>query len=221
MFDVPILFEDDFFLILNKPAGLSTQPTLDRKRQNLYEMAKESGLWKYIGMHHRLDVPTSGVILFTKREEVNKSVTEMFRNHTITKTYHCLVFGKPTNSEWVVENFLREIKLPSGKSKMRSVKSGGDKAITKFSLIEEIKGGALIRAQPQTGRRHQIRVHLAEGGTPILGDALYFRIDRKYPRLMLHAESLSFIHPCTRKEMKIQAPWPDDFQLAYTNNKFI
>lgn len=212
---IEILFEDEWLLIVNKPAGLPTQSTVDKKRDNLYDLLRKSGQWPYLGLHHRLDVPTSGVVVLTKKKEANKQTQELFSEKSIQKTYFCLCHQIPPWAEKVMENHLKMRKMGSGKSKMISVKSGGDYAETSFLLLEKLNNSSLIQAQPRTGRMHQIRVHLAELRFPILGDALYFRADRKYPRLMLHAGQIEFKHPFTNQQILVKAPWPEDFRTIH------
>lgn len=209
-----ILFEDAWLLIVNKPSGLPTQATLDPKRPNLYTLLLESKKWKYIGMHHRLDTPTSGIVLFTKDRSANKGVSLLFQEHQIQKKYLSLINGLPKESSFTIKNHLKSVKYKNGKTKMKSTLSGGDFAHTDFTVLEryESKQTSLLQAAPQTGRMHQIRVHLAESQFPILGDSLYFRADRHYPRLLLHASELHFQHPMTKKSMVITTTLPEDFK---------
>lgn len=208
---IEILFEDEDFLAANKPAGLPTQLSVDKKRECLYEILRPN--YKYLGLHHRLDVPTSGVILFTKSERANKPLSEMFRERRITKEYLALAWKSPEKDKLSIENYLKEKKIAPGKKKMVAVHAGGDPAVTTFDVLERFGGEAsLIKAFPRTGRMHQIRVHLSQLGHPILGDALYFRADRKYPRLMLHAHRLIFTHPFNNEKTLIECAIPTDFQ---------
>lgn len=213
-----IAFEDDYLIAINKPYGLPTQPTLDSSRLNLYEILKlflrdRDGPQSYVGLHHRLDRDTSGVILFTKKKEANAGVGDIFKTHTAQKTYLAIVSTRSQRDElpkeWRVENFLK--KDSGKKSKMRSVRSGGDKAITDFYCIAQSGEFALVQAKPLTGRMHQIRVHLSEGGTPILGDRTYGD-GNSASRLMLHAACLTFPHPISKLEISIEAPLPQDFR---------
>ncbi len=213
--NIEILFEDSWLLIVNKPSGVPTQSTLDPKRPHLYGILQQTKTWPYLGLHHRLDAPTSGIVLFTKKQDANKGVGELFQNHILKKKYLCLVHKRPSKDEFEIKNCLKAFKVKNGKMKMRSTHSGGDVAHTFFKVMESFgEKAALVEAQPQTGRMHQIRVHLAENQTPILGDSLYFRADRHFPRLMLHASEISFPHPKTSELMNIKAPLPDDFKQA-------
>ncbi len=217
-----ILYEDDYLIVVDKPSGLPTQPTVDEARNNLFAAVKKYlGPNSYLGLHHRLDRDTSGVILLTKKEEVNKGIAELFSKHLIEKTYIAISYY-PTehkNQEqcpefWSVKNYLR----PIGKtSKQQSVRSGGDFAHTDFRCLERGRFALKIEAKPKTGRTHQIRVHLAEAGLPILGDLLYGSEESKkmkVPRMLLHAYRLEFLHPVTQERMKIESPIPANWSTT-------
>lgn len=223
-----ILFEDESIILVNKPAGVPTQPTVDPGRPNLFDLTKKflaqragKGGEPYLGLHHRLDRDTSGVVLFTKREEANKGVADLFSGHQIQKTYQCLVVKNPqspvyqSGESFEVKNFLGKISAKNETSRYGSVKSGGDPAHTDFRVLEVFREGYWLEARPKTGRTHQIRVHASELGLPILGDPLYFPRNVftmiQSPRLMLHALRLEFLHPITGVPMKVEAPLPDDF----------
>jgi RluA family pseudouridine synthase len=219
-----ILYEDDWLIAVNKPAFLPTQPTLDPNRANLYQLLgayrREVEPKSYLGLHHRLDRDTSGVVLFTKREEANPGVSRLFSEHQIQKTYHCIAWRTPgdflrkPDSEYRIDNFLAKVKTEKGKARYGSVKQGGFRAITDFRILETFPSALWIEARPQTGRTHQIRVHCAEAGAPILGDELYFPVGvvpfHRPERLMLHAMRLEFEHPIKKFPLKIEAPQPQD-----------
>ncbi len=221
-----ILYEDKDLLIVNKPAGLPTQPTIDEARQNLYHSIKKYLSEResvatgsaYLGLHHRLDRDTSGVILFTKTQEINKDVAHLFQSHLIQKVYQALCSVSDVPGEnWRIRNYLGRSKSSKGKmARFCSVRSGGDLAITDFKLIEKRGRGLWMEASPLTGRTHQIRVHLSEIRMPIYGDALYNGLTRigeyQIPRLMLHAFQLKFEHPLTKSVIQVSAPLPEDFK---------
>lgn len=222
-----VLFEDEYLIAVDKPAGLPTQPTLDEARDNLFAAVKKFLAARshlplpqvYLGLHHRLDRDTSGVILFTKKAEANAGVAEIFASHLATKTYQALTIGKPTpemKTPWQVKNYLGRAKGGGKKAIYTAVRSGGDFAHTDFRLIEVLNQALWIEAQPKTGRTHQIRVHLAEQKLPILGDPTYGgprtigKLD--IPRVMLHAVSLTFPHPIHNNKIAIQSLLPGDFK---------
>lgn len=208
---IPVVYEDADLLVVDKPSGLPTQATVDRRRANLYDLLLKSNRWAYVGLHHRLDAPTSGLVLLTKSKKANKPVAELFRERGMRKTYHCLVSRKPETVRFEIRNHLKAVKERSGKTKMRSTASGGDYAETEFYLEAEGEKVFLLRAHPKTGRMHQIRVHLAEANFPILGDTLYGQRDDRFARVMLHASGLIFAHPISQKPMEINCPLPKDF----------
>lgn len=217
-----ILFEDEYLIAVNKPPGLPTQPTLDEARDNLFAALKkflaqrDHNPQAYVGLHHRLDRDTSGVVLFTKSTEANAGVSELFSKHIAQKTYNAISMSTSSHSiseSWKVENYLGKDRESRGKrSKFTEVRTGGDYALTEFRLLEQLQGGnCWIEAKPKTGRTHQIRVHLSEGGLPIVGDPVYGQAQRDGQRLLLHAVSLTFPHPIHKNLISVQSPLPEDF----------
>lgn len=213
-----ILFEDDYFLIAEKPPGLPSQPTVDKRRPDFFtglkkQLKTERGANFYLGLHHRLDRDTSGLMIFTKSKEANEPLSLLFRNHQIQKTYVCLTKLHKCPEQWEIENHVAQVRDPVlKKMKMKSVHSGGDKAHTLFRRLQAFPRGLLIEAKPLTGRMHQIRVHLAENGLGIFGDDIYPGPKKPAaPRLMLHALRLEWIHPFTQKSMSVECPLPGDF----------
>lgn len=226
LLDSHILYRDSDFIAVNKPAGLPTQPTLDNSRDNLFESVKKYLSKKndsklvYVGLHHRLDRDTSGVVLFTLSKEANPHLSNIFKEKKIQKTYHALCFKadksqKNPQHAWTIKNFLGEGSKKGKRKVMTSVRSGGKPAETHFEIIKTMSSGFLVQAKPLTGRTHQIRVHLSECGLPIYGEFVYAVKDRQLfqaPRLMLHASSIEFQDYKNRdKIIKIQAPLPEDF----------
>ncbi|WP_374080140.1 RluA family pseudouridine synthase [Bdellovibrio bacteriovorus] len=215
----PILFEDEYFIAAEKPSGLPSQPTVDKRRPDFFtqfkkQLQEERGKDFYLGLHHRLDRDTSGVMIFTKNKIANEPLAEMFKKHKIQKTYICLTKLHKCPEQWEVKNHLAEERDPVlKKMKMKSVRSGGDKAHTLFRKLKTLKKGLVIEAKPLSGRMHQIRVHLAEAGLGIYGDDIYpAPKNPQAPRLMLHAMSLEFTHPFTQASLKIECPIPEDIE---------
>lgn len=223
--DADILFEDQWLIAVNKPTGIPTQQTLDQARDHLYAAVqrflarRDQRPQPYVGLHHRLDFDTSGVVLFTKAREANKGVSALFADRLAQKTYHALswnVAGKALPAQWVVKNHLGRAGV-SGKDRMRfkSLKAGGDYAETQLRVLKTRDSVVLLEAKPKTGRTHQIRVHLSEEGLPILGDPIYGLRERepvRSKRLMLHAFKLEFPHPITNKPIAVESPLPSDFE---------
>jgi 23S rRNA pseudouridine955/2504/2580 synthase len=219
-----ILFEDGDLIAVNKPAGLPSQATLDPKRHHLLRaiemyLAKSSRA-PYAGLHHRLDRDTSGVIVLTKSKRANKGLAEQVSEHQMRKTYVAisgLFPTSPTEDEWVVKNHLK--KSHRIKGKMETVRSGGDYAETRFVRLQNLTESVLIRAEPHTGRMHQIRIHLSGCALPILGDPMYGTraTFRRAPRTMLHAWKLQLKHPVSGKDLELSAELPKDMQETLTS----
>lgn len=211
-----ILFEDEYIIVLNKPVGVPTHSTLDPDRDHLVAglkrfLKEREGRIPYVGLHHRLDKDTSGIVLLTKQQSVNKAVGDLFAKRKIEKTYIAITENKNiTKDSWKTESHLA--RKPDSQV-MQSVKSGGDLAITQFDVLEKNNKYALIQVKPHTGRTHQIRVHLYENNSPILGDVLYFKDgSENYPRLFLHAHKLRFKHPATNFMIEIESEIPEEFE---------
>ena len=206
-----ILFEDEDLLAIAKPAGMLSQQSLDKKRLHVTSwVQKELGLHTYL--HHRLDKDTSGVLLLGKSKRVNAGLTEIFREHQLTKVYVALTKPQGPSGQFEMINHIAPVR-GEGKKLLRmvAVKSGGWKAETHFRTLAENEKFHAVEATPITGRTHQIRVHLAGLKKPIWGDFLYGGKSTAFPRLMLHAKRLSLIHPITKESLLIEAPLPKDF----------
>jgi 23S rRNA pseudouridine1911/1915/1917 synthase len=203
--DDRILFEDDVLIAIDKPPGLPTQPTVDPGRPSLYGLVKallagRSGSGDaYLGLHQRLDRDTSGVVLFSKTREVNPALARLFAERRIEKTYRALV--------------VRPSRLPA---RTWSADGGVDGAAarTEFRLLEVLPEKLVVEARPITGRKHQIRVHLASAGLPILGDAVHGgrAAAVRAPRLMLHAIRVALPHPVSGQPLVVESPLPEDFR---------
>lgn len=225
-----VLYEDESIIVVNKPAFFPTEETITGNRDNLHD-AIIRYLWSknpalrnppYVGIMHRLDRETSGVILFTKTRTVNKNVFEMFEKHTAQKVYRAVCSGKystPEVKEFICDKSIGRMSASSAACKMGVV--GGAKnstlkdvqsAYTEFTVIGKKDNHYFIEARPHTGRTHQIRIHLASLGLPILGDELYG--GTVWNRIMLHAESLTFPHPVSGATMTVKAPLPDGFTFS-------
>jgi 23S rRNA pseudouridine1911/1915/1917 synthase len=220
-----VLYEDEAIICFDKPAGLPTQPTVDEARANLFQLAKDQ-LAKvpkkqhYLGMHHRLDRDTSGVVLFTLADQFNAFIADQFKEHKCTKVYVAVVHGHLKNTQGKLESFLG----PAGKkgkiAKFGSVKSGGKKAITDYLVLGQSGAGnqktSLVEVRITTGRTHQIRVHLSEMGHSIVGDTLYGSPVTEYNRhgrFLLHAHALTIEHPVSHNLVRIESPIPKEFRL--------
>lgn len=210
-----ILFEDADWIVINKPPGLPTHETIDSSRHHLVRalslfLATRDKILParvYLGIHHRLDVNTSGVLLFTKRKEANAPVAQAFQDRTVQKTYLAVSLGE-LREPAVIKSFLAESR--QNKRRVESVRSGGKYAETAIRAVAtktiQARRVSLIEASPKTGRTHQIRVHLGENNLPILGDETYGVRFPGVKRVLLHAWQLEVLGK------KFRAPLPDDFR---------
>ena len=231
-----VLYEDGDLIAVNKPAFLPTEETVvGGEKRDCLHAAVVRYLWAksvlrnppYVGIMHRLDRETSGVILFTKTRAVNVAVHEMFEKRAVQKIYRavCAILEKTgrtqeslrleKGSTFFVENHIGRISPKSARAKWGKLlaERGGLYARTDFTVLTRgiIVGNPVVQieARPLTGRTHQIRVHLASIGLPILGDTLYGAPE--YKRTMLHAQSLTFQHPVSGKAITVSAPLPNEF----------
>lgn len=211
-----VLFEDDALIAVDKPPGLPTQPTVDASRPSLVSAVKTYlGPGAYLGVHQRLDRDTSGVVLFAKDARANPGLARAFSERGVVKVYVALTCrGRVDHGEpWQAAGRLSstEGKPP----RVRVVARGGLPATSQFRVLKRLPQAWLVEARPLTGRKHQIRVHLAACGLAILGDALYGGPAQlagvRVPRVMLHAARLELAHPLTGQGLRIESPMPADF----------
>lgn len=206
---IKILFEDVDFLMIEKPAGISSEDPrlLDKLKSDLGR--------SHLCLAHRLDKDTTGVLAFTKSARGKESLYNLFKDRKVFKCYFAIVDGVPANSKGIIENYLGKIATYQGQSLWGPVaKEKGVQAITEWKIFKKGKGIALLKCYPQTGRTHQIRVHLAGMGHPILGDKQYgkeVRSSYRPKRCLLHAFSLAFKHPFTNEMINVESPLPVDF----------
>ena len=213
-----ILFQDQFIIVLNKPALIDIQPTHARFKGTLFEALQ----WHLkdpfrpqqkadIGMVQRLDRGTSGVIVFSIHPRAHKEMTRIFLEHEIKKDYLALVQGTPEQSRGEIISFLARSRK---ENRVKSVAKGGKEAITRFQLIEQLIDCSLLKVEILTGRSHQIRAHMSEQNCPLVGDVRYGGLPLaagiKIERPMLHAEKLAFRHPVLNKDLDFIAPVPED-----------
>ncbi|SRR5258708_7794103 len=216
-----VIYEDDYIIALNKPAGWVVNdsitahgnPTLQEwlSKNFTYEISDNKLLRN--GIVHRLDKPTSGVIMVAKTEGVFYALQKQFADRETEKEYIALVHGKIKNEEGVINAPVG--RLPWKRTKF-GVFEGGKSAMTKYKIVKSFDEYTLVDLYPKTGRTHQLRVHMKHIGHPIVSDNFYagrktYRSDIKiWPRLWLHAKKLTFTHPITKKEINIVAPRPPD-----------
>jgi len=219
--DIPvdILFEDDDVLVLNKPAGLVVHPAVGNESGTLvnallfHDPAFEA--LERAGIVHRLDKDTSGVMVVGKSESAIAELMRQFKARETEKEYMALVWGSPAASGRIETLIGRH---PKHRQKMAVLSEGGREAVSNFQTVEKFKETTLVQVKIETGRTHQIRVHLLHLGHPIVGDGVYGRARRnKLPmevdRQMLHAARLEFTHPTHGKRLSFEAPLPNDMRL--------
>ena len=221
--DIPIeiLYEDNDIIVVNKPKGLVVHPgngnpdgTLVNSLMNICKDSL-SGIGGEIrpGIVHRLDKDTSGVIVVAKNDKAHINLSEQIKNHEVEKTYIALVRG-------IVKENEATINMPIGRNKndrkKMAVEKDGKVAITNFKVLERFPKDncTLLEVKIETGRTHQIRVHLAHIGYPVIGDTTYSNGKNKWGVVgqCLHAKRLKFKHPTTGKEMTMEAELPDYFK---------
>lgn len=205
----PILYEDDYCLVLNKPAGMPVHASFKGERGTLDEMAArhllESGDPLPVRHIHRLDDDTSGPVLYAKNDLAQLRLDEAMRVKEIDRRYIAIVQGVMKRSAGVID-------APIGKdrhhSARRLVSPSGDSAITHYEVAGRSDQVTLVRVRLETGRTHQIRVHMSDIGHPLAGDILYGGSSRLLSHQALHGERLMFPHPLTGQRVDVAAPWP-------------
>ncbi|MFB6285481.1 MAG: RluA family pseudouridine synthase [Candidatus Bipolaricaulia bacterium] len=213
--DLAILHEDDDIVVVNKPSGLVVHPAAGHERGTLvngllHERALASGHDpSRPGIVHRLDKATSGAIVVAKRERAHASLVEQFKARSVGKTYVALVHGVLADSEGRIDAPIGRHPKHAREQAVRA--DGGKAALTDFRALRTFGDRTLVAAFPRTGRTHQIRVHLAAIGHPVVGDPLYGR-SVNGETLMLHAWRLALDHPATGERMAFTAALPPRFR---------
>ena len=231
-----IVFEDRDLLVVNKPPGLVVHPGAGHRRGTLLNALlhhcphlAEIGEVSRPGLVHRLDKDTSGLLVVAKTELAHQALVHQFQAREVTKRYLALVWGRLLALEGQID---REVgRHPTARRKMSAHPRRGKAALTLWRVLKEFAGPlTLVELTPQTGRTHQLRVHLAAEGHPVLGDAIYgggvsrlkghLKLKGLAPlvrRQLLHAWQLGVTHPRTGEKMTWEAPLPEDFQAVLSN----
>ncbi|MDD7391998.1 MAG: RluA family pseudouridine synthase [Fusobacterium gastrosuis] len=216
--ELKIVFENDDFILINKKYDMVVHPAYGNYTGTLvnalmYYTENLSSVNGKIrpGIVHRLDKDTSGLILVAKNNNSHAKLATMFVDKTIHKTYLCIVKGNfsSENLQGRIENLIgRNVK---DRKKMAIVEKNGKIAISNYKVIQQVEGYSLVEVAIETGRTHQIRVHMKSINHPILGDTVYGSADKNVKRQMLHAYKLDFKNPIDNKEYNFTAPLFDDF----------
>ncbi len=204
---IPVLYEDDDIVAVDKPAGLASIPERDRVKESVLSML-EKQLKRKLFIVHRLDKEVSGVMLFAKNAGMHKYLNEAFFNRNVHKTYRALVRGIMKEGKGEIDRPIRQF----GSGRMGVDEEKGKQSLTKYEVIKRFDERTLIHAYPVTGRRHQIRVHLYHIGHPVAGDMLYGdkNPQKNYPRLMLHAERIE-VTLKNGKNIIVESKAPEEF----------
>lgn len=227
-----ILFEDEDIIVLNKPAGLVVHPAAGHVQDTLVNallhhtknLSMKFGEERP-GIVHRLDRDTSGVLVVAKNDQAHESLTQQFKNRSTHRIYYAAVIGQPGKTEGTIQSLIA--RHPNDRKKFASSENLGKMAITHFKVLKRLPSGiSYLQLKLETGRTHQIRVHLSEQGWPIIRDSLYGadkkikniqnqhhrELVKSFPRFALHAAELAFDHPRTKERMHFQVDWPEDLR---------
>lgn len=214
---IDIIYEDDDVVVVNKAQGMVVHPAPGNYNGTLvnallYHCKNLSSINGVIrpGIVHRIDKDTSGVLVIAKNDEAHTFLSEQLKDHSMKREYYALIEGRLKNDRGTIDK-------PLGRSKKDRLKigivEGGKRAVTHYEVIERYNGYTLIKCVLETGRTHQIRVHMASIGFPLVGDPLYgFKRQKfKVEGQVLHAKTLGFIHPRTKKYMEFTTDLPEYF----------
>ena len=214
--NLDILFEDDCLLIINKPAGIAVHPSIlhfeDSLSNGIRFYFDSIGLKKKIRPVNRLDLDTSGIIVFAKNEFVQECLIRQMNNNIFKKEYIAIVTGHLKEKSGVIN-------LPIARKENsiieRCISKKGQNAITKYEVIKELDSISVVKCFLETGRTHQIRVHFMAIGHPLIGDSLYGSKSSLINRQALHCYSISFVHPITKEVLNITCNLPKDMENIF------
>lgn len=218
-------FADETLVVVDKPAGVVTQPGRKHSRDTLLNGAfatygaalQNIGKARDFGLVHRLDRPTSGLVVVALTQESYDHLRGQFAERAVQKTYLALVHGAPEPGEGTVRAPIREVTRNGRKQAALGKGRGAKPAETRYRVLTRARGVALVECQPKTGRLHQIRAHLAHRSCPVLGDREYGRSDDRAlgkNRIGLHAARLVLTHPASGHRLTVQSPLPADLRAA-------
>jgi 23S rRNA pseudouridine1911/1915/1917 synthase len=227
-----IVFEDDHLLVVDKQAGLVVHPAAGNFDGTLVNAllhhcaGRLSGIGGVArpGIVHRIDKDTSGLMLVAKTDRAHEGLSAQFMDHSIIRRYQAIISGRPTRDRGTVDAPLA--RSTTNRKKIAIVEEGrGKRAVTHWHVITPLKGAALVECRLETGRTHQIRVHMSSIGHPLLGDPVYGRITQAnrellgrldFHRQALHAAVIGFVHPIDRINLSFESKIPDDMQRLFS-----
>ncbi|HJB29595.1 MAG TPA: RluA family pseudouridine synthase [Candidatus Blautia faecavium] len=219
--DIPldILYEDPYLLVVNKPKGMVVHPSAGHTKGTLVNAVlfhcrgNLSGINGVLrpGIVHRIDKDTTGALLVCKDDATHKALAEQLKEHTIKRRYRAIVAGNLKEEEGTVNGPIG--RHPIDRKKMAINYKTGKDAVTHYRVLERFGHSTYVECRLETGRTHQIRVHMSSIGHPLLGDTVYGSSKNPYhlQGQALHAMILGFVHPCTKKYMEFEAPLPEYF----------
>lgn len=213
--NLDIIYEDSFLLAINKPAGIAVHPSIlhfdDSLSNGIKYYFDSIGLKKKIRAVNRIDLNTSGLVLFAKNEYVQELLIDEMKKNSFSKTYLALVIGILDKKDGIIN---APISRKQNSIIERCVSSAGQQSITHYKVLKEFNNYSLIECQLETGRTHQIRVHFSHIGHPLLGDTLYNpNASNLIGRQALHSYKMSFNHPITNKQIYLEANIPNDIKI--------
>jgi len=219
-----VIYQDQYLIVINKPAQVETQPTHARFKGTLYEALQfylqdptRPRQKPELGMIQRLDRGTSGLMLFSTHQRAHKPLTEAFSSHQVVKIYQALVGGHPRPFAGEIRSLLARSRK---ENRVHSVAKGGKEAVTHYRTLASCDQASLVELELLTGRSHQIRAHMAEKDCPLLGDRRYGGrvelVGQKLLRPLLHACRLAFPHPISGEALDFHLPLPDDMSNLKT-----
>ena len=213
---ITVLYEDEHLLVVDKPAGMAVHPGVGHPDSTLLNaiLGLDPGIGNVggqmrPGLVHRLDMDTSGLMLVAKTDKSHEQLSSQFKDRSVKKGYLALVDGHPEPADAIIDAPVG--RDPHDRKKMAIVDDGRP-ATTLYRTLQTHRGCSYIDVRPKTGRTHQIRVHFASVGHPIVGDVTYGRGDPRLVRHFLHAAYLEFEHPATGKRQEIESPLPAELQ---------
>lgn len=218
--DLDILYEDQDLILVNKPKGMVVHPSAGHNSGTLVNgllahcrgnLSGINGVMRP-GIVHRIDMDTTGVIVVCKNDIAHHDLAEQLKEHSITRKYHAIVAGIVKEDQGTIEGAIG--RHPVHRKKMSINEKSGKPAVTHYRVLQRFQRYTYIECQLETGRTHQIRVHMASIHHPLLGDQIYGPTKQPFPLQgqTLHAKTLGFIHPRTNEYMEFEAPLPEYFQ---------
>lgn len=213
--NIDIIYEDKDIIVINKPSGLLTVATEKEKNKTAYhlvmEYLKKKNKNNRIFVIHRLDKDTSGIIMFAKNERAKHLYQDNWNDIVKKRCYYAVIDGKMENKEGTIKSYLKE-----NGNMVYSVKDrSGKLAVTEYKVLKERKNISLLDINLKTGRKNQIRVHMKENKTPILGDLKYGEKSKLINRLALHAYKLELVNPVTKKLLIFEASMPNEIKTLF------